>query len=201
LDWWKRPILELADAAGALNEAEAAQDSVEAIRKELAQARACPEHELRVALRSWAGKLAGDLQGDTPLAGAIDAWWEELVEAMDLREPAEDLLRHLLSAENLRALQPVLADAVERSLEAVSGDFELARRLDERMRAVLSESLPLLYELLEPFVKYVFAQRLTQADLVRFIEEEVGDVLQQLRITGTIVGGIVGLGLAWLLSL
>ena len=201
LDWWKRPLVELADATGALNEAEAAQDGVEAIRKELAQARACPEHELRVALRSWAGKLADDLQGETLLAGAIDEWWAEVVETMDFREPAEDLLRHLLSAENLSALQPALADAIERSLAAVSGDAELAARLDERTRKVLSESLPLVYELLEPFVKYVFAQRLTEADLVRFIEEEVGDVLQQLRITGTIVGGIVGLGLALLLSL
>jgi len=199
LDWWQKQLLELADSVGALDEADAARDTVKAARKEFAKAINDRNHELRAALGTWTEKLAIDLGSDTDLAKAVDEWWAELVETMDLRKPIEDLLQHLLSPESLAALQPALSDGIAHSLRALEDDAGLADRLDIRARRLLHESLPMVYDLLGPFVQYVFAERLTGQDLVRFIEDEVGDVLQQLRVTGTVVGGLVGLLLAVLI--
>lgn len=194
----QRFLLHLAEGTGALNEADAARDVLSVVERELTAARSCADHELRVALRAWTGQMAHDLQNQTPLAGEIDAWWKEMVETMDLQEPIQDLVRHLSSDHTLNSLQPALTDALNRTLHSLRQDAATTARLNENTRALLLRLLEPFYELLDPFVKYVFTQRFPATALGQFVEEEVGDLLQRLRITGTIVGGIAGLVLALL---
>jgi uncharacterized membrane-anchored protein YjiN (DUF445 family) len=194
----RRWLWNLAEDWGALEEHAAANDTVKAVRRELRRATQDPGHELHQALRTWMERLAQELREESELSQSLDAWWAEVVRTLDLREMMGGLAAALRSESSVPALEPAIGEAIAASVRALSGNAQVAELIDGQARGVLKDLLPLVYQILEPFVQYVFAQRLTEADLVAFIETEVGDLLQRLRLTGTIVGGIAGLAIAWI---
>ena len=194
----QRLVAWVANVFGGLDERSAARDIIKATKNQIHLALDDQNHPLRQGLHAWAQSLAKDLIRNTDISSAVDQWWAELVSTIDLKTPAQDLLHHILAPATLQKLQPSLERAISGSINALRQNGSVAEILDHRVRALLTESLPLLYEVLEPFVDYVFSEQLTKDKMVDFVESEVGDVLQQLRIMGTFVGGVIGLLLALL---
>ncbi|MDY6056025.1 DUF445 domain-containing protein [Micrococcus sp.] len=174
--------------------------------KYLAGVRGDPHHEARRSIDDWLARLAADLRADTPA-----------------RESVERFKRTLFADENLRAwvgrawaaLRDSLLDALEdpssdlhRALVAALEDLGarlqedpvLRARVDERARRAAAYALstygPALTGVIEETVS-----RWDGEQTARTLELLVGRDLQFIRINGSVVGALAGLGIHTLATL
>ena len=135
---------------------------------------------------AWAEKLRAAL--DRLLADpSVQAWLEQ----------AWDDLRHWL-ADPGEGLQTGLAGALRSLGQALANDAAMQARLDARLESVLVEELAPHRAVIGAFIAETVA-RWAGRDAAARLEAAVGRDLRFIRINGTVVGALVGMGL-WLFS-
>lgn len=161
----------------------------------LGEARA-PDHAWRAAWDLWFAELADELVSDEEVRAKGEALKGRLLDSPRLHDEARGLWRDLVQrwAEN--------PDAIARGLESVLGavgerlhdDAGAREALNRWLRALVLKAIAPRGPEIAAFVTQV-VERWDSDTIVRRLELSVGPDLQFIRINGTLVGGVVGLGL------
>lgn len=148
------------------------------------------DHHLRQRLNEQLAKLAGDLQTDV-LAG------EKVEAALRLQ-----VIQLIESLGELPADQPEMAAGLSKWLlrqgAKIVGDLTADADRQDRFDALLVDWLVRWVDLHHGEIGRLVAGYLnsfSDQELVDYIESKVSDDLQMIRINGSIVGGLVGIGL------
>jgi uncharacterized membrane-anchored protein YjiN (DUF445 family) len=171
-----------------------------AVHRFVEDVRANPDHEVRrnvdVRLEAFAGRLRTDEQ----LLAQGESLKEELLEHPDVREWLASLWdeakKGMISAANDPGSE--LRVRMTRSLQQlghrVAGDEELQRKVDDwLMRSVVYVVDNYRHEVADLIAGTV--ERWDAEFTARKLELQVGRDLQFIRINGTVVGGLAGLGI------
>lgn len=176
---------------------------VEAVRGALAEMAANPQSPLRLRLDAALAKLADDLRSSPELRAEIDQVKARALEHPDVLAFAGAFWRAFKA--DLKANATGGAEALSRPLERAMRAFAERLSADEALRQTLNARL-------REWIMRLASER--GGDVSRFIAETikgwdartviarieagVGADLQYIRISGTLIGGLVGLILHWL---
>ena len=130
---------------------------------------------------------------DESLRHVLAEWKERWLEQLDI----EGLLAAWLE-QNLKGDSPFwlphLHDFVEKRIDTFVSSKPWQHRFDKFMKDFLESELEKHHELIPGLIRERLAEFSDDA-LVAFVEEKVQDDLQMIRINGSIVGSLVGMGL------
>ena len=179
-----------------------AEKAVDELAKFLGEAKGAPGHPVRVRLDGMLLGFASDLAaGRGEATRIVEDLRRRLVESADARELIrtvmarfKDTLKRQLATDDSdlsRVLDNILRGIV-RNLEDSPG---IRDRLDDWVRKVISDLVERHHGVIGEMVEASIS-KLSDADLVREVEEKVGDDLQMIRVNGAVIGGLVGAALA-----
>jgi uncharacterized membrane-anchored protein YjiN (DUF445 family) len=159
-----------------------------------------PDHPARIDIAERVSALKDSLTEDPSLATRSGALRDELIAHPAVRAYAKDLGERL--NEELHAAlgdeESPLRQSFEREIAAfgtaLRTDAALARRLDARLKELLLYVVDHYRDPLSAIVSETIASWEPRAT-ARRIELHLGRDLQFIRVSGTLVGGLVGLGL------
>jgi uncharacterized membrane-anchored protein YjiN (DUF445 family) len=167
----------------------------------IAEVRRDREHELRRRFDRFVEQFIGRLQADAALRAKVHALRDELLASPVLADYVGGLWREFrawLSAD-LQARPSVTHErvaAMARTLgERLDADREIRQWLDEQ---ILEAIPPLVEEHRAKIGRFIEDQinGWQEKRLVEELERHIGPDLQYIRINGTLVGGLAGLGIA-----
>lgn len=138
-------------------------------------------------LSSLLEQLAGNESVQSKLAELLDNRFSE----QRVAELLADWLNEYLAEGKLSA--QLRAEANE-LMERLLADKEWQQRADEMLKNWLAEEIKSHHTVITGMIEERL-NRFSDADLVRFTEEKVADDLQMIRINGSVVGSLVGMGL------
>lgn len=177
--------------------ADALISSVEDLLRDIARD---PAHPARERITEMLHRFADELQNSPALRTQVEA-----VIADTLAHPAVsvffgELWRSLKDAVRDMAQAPqsgardAFADAIERFGAALLDDAEVQETLNRRMRVFLSELAGRNGRDIGALISETIRSWDTQT-VVEKLEQNVGADLQYIRINGTVIGGLIGLGI------
>jgi uncharacterized membrane-anchored protein YjiN (DUF445 family) len=196
---WKRSLgARAAEFFGVLDYGEAADKAVEELARFIRDARGTPNHPLREKLDHVILDFARDLEhGRGEAIRIVEDFKRRVVESADARDVIRSVLarfkgtlKRQLADEHSdlsRAMDALLAGIV-RDLDASP---ETRERLDTWVRTVISDLVERHHGVIGEMVESSIA-KLSDEDLVREVEEKVGDDLQMIRVNGAVIGALVG---------
>ena len=130
---------------------------------------------------------------DPSLAEMLRGWREYYLDHMDLSEYVENWILHHVKGEQPFWLEH-LNQFVDRRLDEFTQSREMQERCDGFIKGFLESELQKHHDLIPDLIR----ERLNEFNddqLTEFVESKVTDDLQMIRINGSIVGAIVGMGL------
>lgn len=166
-----------------------------------------PEHPWRKELIRQV-QLAGErLRTDPAVQEQVEGWKVEALGKLDIRSVLTDFFQFIRGAEGssgvgeaLRMLKWV-GNQVDDRIHAFKASPEQRRQFDIAAKRLLEDLIRRHHRQIGITVHSVL-ERYTDAMLVAFVEEKVGDDLQMIRINGSVVGGLAGMLIylaSWLL--
>jgi uncharacterized membrane-anchored protein YjiN (DUF445 family) len=188
--WWAPPRL---------NEAVTGKIHTEAVRW-LADIRDDPRHHAREALDSMLAQLGQDLLFDTGTQARAEALKERLLDHPQFAATGISLWNALRRAllGGLRDPHGALRERLQRELLAFADQLVADERLRARLDGVLADAVVFAVSRYGAELTAVITHTIERWDgkeAARRIELHVGRDLQFIRINGTIVGGLVGVGI------
>jgi uncharacterized membrane-anchored protein YjiN (DUF445 family) len=161
-----------------------------------------PDHPVRLQVSAMARKTVDRLRNDKAMERSISEWKREVVGHLHLHQPLTDLVSVLRDAAVGSPGGPSPAvQWAERQLETYWQYFrtnpEHRRAVDRFLKDVMAVVVEQNHYLAGTLVR-TSLQRFTAEVLVEFVQEKVGDDLQYVRISGTVVGFVAGLAIAGL---
>lgn len=165
-------------------------------------------HPLRRWLRKHLIVLVRKLSRDQEFAAALTTWQHQAAGRLPLEDMVRSVLEAVLDPALLRSRQgryhaPLavwIMGRVERFWASFKQDGGRQRWLDNHLHQALGS----IIDSQRRFVSTVVRQALgnfSNKDLSRFVQDKVGDDLAWIRINGSLVGGLIGLGVFLLLRL
>lgn len=163
-------------------------------------------HPLRRWLRKQFIVLVRKLRHDQDFAAALTAWQQQAAGRLPLDEMVLSILEAVLNPAVFHTRQgryrsPLVVWAASRAEEfwaLFKQDAPRQRWLDNHLHQALGSVI----DSQRTFVGTVVRQALgnfSDDDLSRFVQDKVGDDLAWIRINGSLVGGLIGLGVFLLL--
>ncbi|MDD2233618.1 MAG: DUF445 domain-containing protein [Desulfitobacteriaceae bacterium] len=160
-------------------------------------------HPLRHTVRDILRQTASELEHNFLVQEALETWKTEIIAKVPLDNLLEDSIKALqISAEDYE--KSIMKTILEEMLEAIWLFYRNNNLLLIKINAYLHNALfnLILYNqtLIGDIAREALA-KLTNKDLIKFIEDKAGNDLQWIRINGSIIGGIVGIVLFLFLRL
>ncbi len=159
-----------------------------------------PDHELRRSATRFLFEFADDLQNDPDTIARADAIKEQLMARDEIANAAatawKTLKRLVLEGvdDPSSALRSRIADAVVRIGESLRDDVELRDKVDNWIVRA-AQHLVMQYGIEITAIITDTIERWDAEEASRRIELHVGRDLQFIRINGTVVGSLAGLGI------
>lgn len=190
----------MAESVNALNYDDLAEAIVRTLSEELEQMRDEAAHPARADFDHWLRKAVQGLDTNPELLAAIGQWRSDMLDngraGELLLNPVQRLRSWLLDdldkEDSVLVLQ--LRIALESSLRRFARDAEQQQRLDRWIKEKVATLVERHHGEIGNLVQYNL-EKLDDKQLVRQVEEKVGDDLQYIRLNGAIVGGLVGAGI------
>ena len=204
------PVIAALFNSGVSEDQEETEKFLEALRTE-------EQHPLRLWLRDKAEELLLELEASPDQAQRMEAWKEELFQAVPVQEVLLQLLRLLRSPVGPKAeLEALLGEPgrdislrtplVSWVLTQLMGYWDYFKK-NQSLRLLLEGSCKEALSHLLAGHRHLIGEvavhaldRLSAERLNRLVEEKVGEDLAWIRINGSLVGGIIGFCLFWMLE-
>lgn len=204
--WFKHKLVELAEAADAINLDDAANtlyNDLQSFLKELHH----PKHELRVLIENQMLELANKLETSEDFAEAIEAWKLELLKELSLQPSIHALLASIrsmiLGEEEIKYMivkeRTIQVEDIKQWVISILDSYWVGFKADEETKAQLNiyiRGLVVGMAMQEHAVIGRIARRtlegFTEDRLVEFIESKVEMDLQRIRLNGALIGAAVG---------
>jgi uncharacterized membrane-anchored protein YjiN (DUF445 family) len=176
----------------------AADGMIGAVRSAIREMAADPDCDLRRKLDDALAKLAVDLRASPGLRSEVEAVKQRLLDHPDVQAAAGSIWKvikkdiHAVMDRPDSAMAKPLADALESFARHLQTNDELRGTLNERVRDWLVRLAEARGGDVSRFVSEVI-QSWDARTIIARIEEGVGADLQYIRISGTLIGGSVGL--------
>ena len=159
-----------------------------------------PEHPLRLAIDGYLVDLTDRLQQDAGMAGRIEAIKAEFLESPRLRSFAGQLWEAVKAtlAESLADPESELRSAATSALVDVGVRLSADRALSAKIDAWIADAAGYAVQKYRHDLASVISdtvQRWDARETTEKIELQVGRDLQFIRINGTVVGAIAGVGI------
>ncbi len=191
-------------ASGALDYDEAARSILAEAKAFIGVARDDDQHPLRLRMDEVLARFATDLQNGDPAAReTVEDLRRRIVENAELHDIVQDTLtrfRETARGEVARpdsALFGLLRTHAARYVEEIAESPERCERLDDWLRTRAEELVTRHHALIGDVVRSSLSPvKLPDHELVRQIEDKVGDDLEYIRLNGAVVGGLVGVLIA-----
>lgn len=154
------------------------------------------------------------LSGESEDYGALKAGWETMLRAFSrdprlldlLRERREELFKQAdltgMAAKwmdwNLKGENPVWLSRIHAFIDVKIDKLSISRSWQRRLDTILKDFIGSELERHHDVIAALIRERLAEFSddaLVNFVENKVQDDLQMIRINGSIVGALVGIGL------
>ncbi|MCD6040534.1 MAG: hypothetical protein K0R40_137, partial [Burkholderiales bacterium] len=184
-DWFQLNL----DERAALKIAEMAIAKVSEVRRD-------KDHELRRRFDEFVAGFIAKLKEDPATRDAVKRIQAEIVESPALADYVDGLWREFRDWLSDPVLtQPRVAQMVRAFGEHLDADREIRQWIDEQ---ILTAIPPLVQEHRASIGRFVEDQinGWQEKKLVEELERHIGPDLQYIRVNGTLVGGLAGLGIA-----
>jgi uncharacterized membrane-anchored protein YjiN (DUF445 family) len=153
------------------------------------------EHPLRHTVREILRQTASELEQDFLIRDSLEAWKTEIIAKIPLNNLLENIIRALQEGTEDYD-KSVIKAYLEEILEAAWLFFRNNNLLSAKINSYLHTALSELLEYNQTFIGDIARDalaKLTNEDLIKFIEDKAGNDLQWIRINGSIIGGLVGI--------
>ena len=130
---------------------------------------------------------------DDSVREALSRWKEQYLSRVDISGWMAHWLEENIKGESPFWLEP-LNHFVEEKILEFSRREDWQKRFDSMVKAFMEAELVKHHDLI-PALIHERLDELTDDDLTEFVESRVADDLQMIRINGSIVGSLVGMGL------
>ena len=130
---------------------------------------------------------------DASLRGVLGEWKERWLEQMDIEGLIASWIENALKGEAPFWL-PNLNAFVEQRIDGFVHSENWQHRFDKMLKDLIESELTKHHELIPGLIRERLDE-FSDDDLVQFVEDKVQDDLQMIRINGSIVGSLVGMGL------
>lgn len=154
------------------------------------------EHYVRVKAGLEAMLMA--LARDRALKDALAVWKERWVDVVDLTGILVYWIEHSLKGENPFWLKN-LEEYVERYIDTFCASKAMQASFDTKVKKFFQSELDKHHAMLTGLIRERLDEFSDDA-LVAFVESKVEDDLQMIRINGSAIGGLVGMGLFLLVT-
>ena len=174
--------------------------TLEALIAVILEAAADPSHPLRTDLSNRIVDWIDRLENDAEWHGKIEDWKSEIIESESVRnliarlwDEGKEKLVADLESENSQT-RGYIARGIDRFSARLSNDQELRASIDTRLRSVVSTFLHRHHGEIGALVERIIGAW-DGHQLAREMELNLGRDLQYIRLNGTFIGGMVGLGI------
>lgn len=187
----------MAESVNALNYEDLAKAIVRTLSEELAQIRDDAAHPARTDFDHWLHKAVQGLDTNPELLAAVGQWRGDMLDngraSALLLNPVQRLRSWLLDDLDKEdsVLVQQLRGALEGALRRFADDTARQQRLDQWIKEKVATLVDRHHGEIGSLVQHNL-EKLDDKQLVRQVEEKVGDDLQYIRLNGAIVGGLVG---------
>ncbi|MFZ4070463.1 MAG: DUF445 domain-containing protein [Caulobacterales bacterium] len=182
-------------------DAQASDALLGAMRETLSEIAADPKHPTRTRVTEWLASLAWELKTSPAAQARVEAIKEEILRhpavgayVDDLAGQAKAALRRAAANPGAGGLAATLSVSIQDFATAVLADVDARTAFNGRLRPLLSGLAARHGEDVARLVSETIRGWDT-ATITGKLEQSVGRDLQYIRINGTLVGGLVGLGL------
>lgn len=189
---WIKPIEEIGDSLAA-RLGEAALEELQAVLTE-------PAHPLRQDYDQWLAGYVQRLRSDPALAQRLEGYKAQLAQHPAVTEYVNGLWQRIASAlrADLSAADSAVAAHIERALGGLGAALQRDGALRDALNTHIQRAASRMAGRLREVARTHVANTLKGWDddkLVDQLELSVGRDLQFIRYNGTVVGGLIGLGL------
>jgi uncharacterized membrane-anchored protein YjiN (DUF445 family) len=161
------------------------------------------QHPLRHSIKEKLRHAVSGLDQDALVQAVLETWPEENSSVIPFTDLSTDIIRHL-QEKSTRQESSLINLFIKEMLEAIwlsCHDNSLcAAHINDILHKALSDILEEKQAVIGEIAREAL-YRLTDEDLVRFVEDKAGNDLQWIRINGSIIGGLVGIILFLFLAL
>ncbi len=179
-------------------DARAADALIGALEQSLQDMSKDENHPARRRITEWLHKLADDLERSPQLRSKIEDAVADLLTYPAVGEYLRTLWRNLKDGLAIGGAKPevreALADALARFGQALLDDSEVQASVNTRLRALLVDIAARHGRNLGALISETIRSWDTRT-VVSKLEQNVGPDLQYIRINGTLIGGLIGLGI------
>lgn len=158
-----------------------------------------PLNEDRLRFEGWINKKILSLKEDHGLQEKIDIWIIEQIGDIEIGSFLAQFIQNLKDKKlHDKGAIKRLAEEVETILESIIDRFESNKEMQKSIDESLKKALDSLVENIHENIGIMVKENLNKysdEDIVELIESKVGDDLQLVRINGSLVGGLVGMGI------
>ncbi|MFZ1731348.1 MAG: DUF445 domain-containing protein [Bacteroidota bacterium] len=187
----------MAESVNALNYDDLAEAIVRSLGEEFENMRDNTAHPARDDFDKWMQKTIMGLEANAEVGRIVGEWRSDMLDggraAELLQQPVQRLRAWLL--DDIEKEDSVLLQQLRAAMEKALQRFENNEASQQQLDHWVKEKIATLVEQHHGEIGAMVARNLDRLDddeLVRQIEEKVGDDLQYIRLNGAIVGGLVG---------
>ncbi|MFZ3102268.1 MAG: DUF445 domain-containing protein [Desulfitobacteriaceae bacterium] len=186
-------MVSMLEVSGGLNLAEAAE-AIQAQLKLTVEQLKNQEHPLRHSIKGILRHNLAELEQNLTFQEEIENWKEEIIAKLPLDQILEDsikALQEIKATDGKNPLDSILHETLEGLwLHCRKSDF-FSIQMNGYLYKVISSLLEFNQTIIGDIAKAALS-KLTNEDLIQFIEDKAGNDLQWIRINGSIIGGLVG---------
>jgi uncharacterized membrane-anchored protein YjiN (DUF445 family) len=181
-------------------DARAADSLIAALEETLREVAADPEHPIRLRVTAMLQEFSDKLQHDDALRARVEQGVADIMASPAVSTYLESVwrdvkagLRHSLSAPKSQ-IREAISEGIQHFATALVEDDEARQSLNVRLRGLLVEAA----RRHGGDAGFLITETIRSWDaktVVEKLEQNVGPDLQYIRINGTLIGGLIGLGI------